>query len=210
MKLFTSVAAAAAVVALSATQAEANPVLVLQSGATTTTIVGSAGVASHFQLNFAGWAIVIDSGVAAPADGAPGDNLDLSAQDVTGANAAALTILFSAGTYAGPASAVATVNDANVATGDVFTTYYGPALLSTANVLTAPLVSGTSTGTLPSAGGPYYLTEKVVLGPGTAAGQVDSLDAELALNVPDGGLTAILLGGAMAGLTLFRPRNNKK
>lgn len=203
LKVLTTVAAAVAAVTVSA---HANPLLYLQSGAASTTVVGSAGVATFVDVNFGGWAITIDSGVSAPGDGAPGASLDLSAQDVTGVGAQPLTIEFSSAFYTGPGAATATLDSINAPTGDLFTTFFGLAPFS-GPVLTPTISTGSSYGFLPP-GGPYWVTEKLVLGGGNP-GLTDSADALLTLNVPDGGTTAILLGGAMAGLTLFRSKSRK-
>lgn len=214
VKILTTLVAAATV-AISAPQVHANPILELISGASHTTVVGSAG-SVMFVGSFGGWSINIDSGLAAPADGAAGNSLNLSCVDIAGAHAAALEIIFSAGTYSspyGPASALATLDSANTATGATLTTYYGPTIGSMANALTTAITTGSKSGVLPT-GGPYYLTEELVLGAGRS-GAVDSADANLALTipsiirVPDGGMTAILLGGAMSVMALIRSRSRK-
>jgi len=204
----------AAAFVMSAPQAQANSMLELISGGNTVTVAGVAGLASY-NGSVGAWNINVTTGTAAPVLGP--NSIDVNSVDsTTTGTVQTLTILWSANGITGAHNYTDTVGG-TLSTGltDVFSSYYDTTgtLDTTATALTAAITessspfAATSNGG-PTPGGPYALTEEVVISGATAANSITSFNDNLSA-LPDGGATLTLLGGAMTAMAMIRSKVGK-
>ncbi len=190
--------------------AKANSVsLEVIANGTTVYNVSATGVASGGTLEYSAtigsWNITINSftypfptyGSLASAD------LDTSTVDVYSSSGGTLEIIFSGNDYTGVGTGILTVGGTARNMSGSYSAYYdgGNTLGAETSLIgtTTGITSGSAEGSVGST--PCSLTQDIFLTAGSGGGHA-SLDAEL--TVPDGGLTIVLLGGALAGLQMFR------
>jgi hypothetical protein len=191
--------------------AHATAELELISGASTVTV--TTGVAGVYNYNgsVGSWNVNISTGTLL------GNYMDLNSVDQTTAGTSTpLEILWST-SFAGPISGTFNAGVGGTLTSGMtvaFSSYYSSTLLGTTTQLTPTLTftstpySGTTSGSI--SGTSTYVTEVAMLSGATAANSEASFDFDVSTNVPDGGTTLVLLGGAMAGMTFIRSKINKR
>jgi len=196
-----------------------------------TALVGSPSASTSGAITFSGsdafWTVVISTGTAYPPLVGPGTlsspvmDLSITATEIGDSSAThALTITFGADGFGPTAGAFAAILSGHVVSGAggqtvTYNSYYTGSPLNPASVtppagtlLTAsgPVAPSVYNSTVSSAGvslaAPYALEEVVTIG-SSPDGASYSLDASLR-TVPDGGTTAMLLGGALSVLGLIR------
>ena len=195
-----------------------------------TALVGSPSASTSGAITFSGsdafWTVVISTGTAYPplsgqgSLSSPVTDLSITATEIGDSAAThALTITFGADGYGPTAGAFAAILSGHVVSGTgqtvTYNSYYTGSPLNPASMtppagtlLTAsgPVAPATYNSTVSSAGvslaAPYALEEVVTIG-SSPQGASYSLDASLR-TVPDGGTTAMLLGGALSVLGLIR------
>jgi hypothetical protein len=219
-KILATVVMTVAAVVVSAPKAQANAELELISGTTTVPILANplTGSAIGISISINGWTVITASGVTYPGSGTPAAPLDdIGSLNIGGNGAAPLFVEFSSTGFTAntPAAALATISGTG-ASGlqGFYTTWYSgsDALFAETTMLTGPEAfsaaspNGTATGTVLGAT-PFSLTQviKIIKGDGSLD---DTLEVTGA-SIPDGGMTLIMLGGAITALGLVRSKNTK-
>jgi hypothetical protein len=227
MKTKTLMKSAALVGALMACSAvvNANPMLELISGSSSTLVTAGSAVGSiSYSGTIGQWSVDFASGENVL--GGPSlPQIDLSSQETAAKGTftpplLSLTIEYTSGGNFGSGPVLGTIGGTTTTSVSDWQ-YLGSTAFSTQQLLTAlgPFTSkngknyafsGTAFGNTGAIEGSYWLTEEVVIsGSRTSAGQGTSFDANSQV-VPDGATTMTLLGSAIAGLGMLRSRFGKR
>jgi hypothetical protein len=220
-KILTTIVMTVAAVVVSAPKAQANAELELISG-TTTSAVAVGGVAALAGVTINGWMVSFANGTTYPATGTAAAPLDdLASVNVTSTGFAPLLVEFSSTGFISksPAAALA-IESGTALSGDLagtYTTYYDSSdtLFALTSLLTGPQafnainLGGTATGTVLGGGPltPFSLTQVIKITKGD--GSLDDSLSVTGASIPDGGMTLIMLGGAITALGLVRSKNTK-
>lgn len=214
-KVLGSVVTAATAVLMCASNAHANSILQSISGTSTVPMTGSGGVATLSSVNLNGWTVSFAEGTTYPATGSQAAPLDdLASVNVSTTGHAPLYIEFdSTGfTTALPATATAIMSGAALSgsLAGSYKTYYssndvllGLSSLLTSQTFNAGNLNGTATGTVYGSG-EFSLSQVIEITAGNG-----SLDDSVKVSTPDGGMTVMMLGGALTALGLIRSRTSK-
>lgn len=230
MKTFLKCSMAAGAVMLLAGSVYAIPTLVVTDGSGISSINTSANGVVVINTSDSEWSVVVATGVSSPpalGGGTPSNpvmDIDITATYIGNGTAGnPLTISFGADAF-GPTH------------GDVVATLTGNLVSGTGNVVHfstldasgsvlpttgTPIISGTTltSAAIPDSGGNYsstlaggplnlssYSLDEAITLTGNRGGSSYSLDASLETTVPDGGMTLVFLGSALAGLALLKKK----
>jgi hypothetical protein len=221
--LMKSAALAGALIASSAV-VNANPMLELISGSSSTLVTASSPTGDvSFSGTIGQWSVDFASGENVL--GGPSlPEIDLSSQETAAKGSftpplLSLTVLYTSGGNFGSGPVLGTIGGTTTTSVSDYQ-YLGSTAFSTQQLLTAlgPYTSkggnlafsGSAFGNTGAVSGSYWLTEEVVIGGSrSSAGQGTSFDANSQV-VPDGATTMTLLGSAITGLGLLRSRFGKR
>jgi hypothetical protein len=222
--LMTSAALASALIACS-TAVNANPMMELVSGGSSTVVTASSATGKVTYDGAIGqWSINVTTGENV-LGGSSLPDIDVNSVDTAPKGSftpplAGLTIWYTSGGNFGSGPVVGSIGGTTTTSVSDYQ-YLGSTAFSTTDLLTAlgPFTaksgktlafSDSTLGNTGSTQGTYWLTEEIVIG-GTRskAGQSTSFDANTQV-VPDGATTMTLLGSAFAGFGLLRPRFGKR